>query len=286
MHLMVFSKHLAGPPLGEVARRLRAMEIDAIDLTVRPGGHVAPERVEDELPRAADELGREGVRIGMITTNVTDARAPDTERLLRAAARLGIRHYKLGYYPYKGFGTLRRQRDEVAARMRDLAALNREVGIRGGFHNHSASFFGASVWDVEHVLKGIPPDEIGLYFDPAHAAVEGGSDGWKMGLDLMSDRVVLLAVKDYEWVEGGSGYAGGRRFKVKWCPPEQGNVPWPEALRHLRASGFDGPVSLHSEYQGPHSFRDLSVDDVFAQTARDARLFRRWWDEAAASGRA
>lgn len=284
MQLMVFSKHLAGPPLDEVARRLRAMQIDAIDLTVRPGGHVVPERVEEDLPRAQETLAAEGVRVGMITTAITDARDPLTPKVLRTAARLGVRYYKLGYFPYAGFGTLRRQRAEVAARMRDLAALNREMKIHGGFHNHSADSFGASLWDIHHVLEEVDPTEIGLYFDPAHATIEGGSAGWQMGMDLLSDRISLLAVKDFRWRdarrEGTRGYAGGRRHGVEWLPLEEGNTAWPEVLKHLRRIGFQGPVSLHSEYQGSHSFADLSVDDVFAQTARDLVLFRRWLSEA------
>ena len=277
--LMVFSKHLAGPPLAEVARRLRAIEIDAVDLTVRPGGHVEPERVEDDLPRAQVALAGEGVRIGMITTAITDARDPLTAKVLRTAAGLGIRHYKLGYFSYKGFGTLKRQRTEVAARMKEMAALNRETKIHGGFHNHSDAFFGASLWDIHHVLEGTDVRDLGLYLDPAHATVEGGSRGWLMGMDLLADRLTMLAVKDFRWRDDTRGYAGARRHSTEWVPLEQGNTPWPEVLRHLR--GFGGPVSLHSEYQGPHSFADLSVDEVFAQTARDAALFRRWIKEAA-----
>ncbi|MES2460046.1 MAG: TIM barrel protein [Armatimonadota bacterium] len=276
--LMVFSKHLAGPPLADIARRLRAMEITAVDLTVRAGGHVEPDRVEDDLPRAAAELAQHGVRIGQITTNITDARDKTTESILRSAASLGIGFYKLGYYPYKGFGGLRQQRDEVKAKVKDLGAISHDIGIQGGFHNHSDTFIGASLWDIDYILQDVAPEAIGLYFDPAHAAIEGGSKGWEMGLDLLKDRVVMLAVKDFLWSED-RGYAGGRRFKVQFCPMEIGTVRWPETLRHLAALGYTGPISLHSEYQGSHSWRDLATDAVFEQTASDAALFRQWLAE-------
>ncbi len=278
MQLMVFSKHLAGLPLDKVASRLRAMNIDAIDLTVRPGGHVEPAKAEDDLPRVHETLAKSGVRIGMITTGITDARDPLTPVVLRAAARLGIRYYKLGYFSYEGFGTLKRQRTQVAERMKALAALNREIGIHGGFHNHSANFFGASLWDIHHVLEGCDSRALGLYFDPAHAVVEGGSDGWRMGMDLLSDRITMLAVKDFRWRDDKKGYAGARRHSTEWCPLETGNTPWPTVLKHLKAINFHGPVSLHSEYQGSHSFADLTSDEVLTQTEKDAALFRRWMD--------
>jgi sugar phosphate isomerase/epimerase len=99
-------------------------------------------------------------------------------------------------------------------------------------------------------------------------------------MDLLSDRIVMLAVKDFRWVERKERYAGGRRQGVEWCPLADGNTPWPKVLGHLRRKKFDGPISFHSEYQGAHSFADLSVDEVIAQTKRDVELFKRWWDEA------
>lgn len=281
MQLMVFSKHLAGPPLADVARGLSAIGIAAIDLTVRPAGHVDPARVQDDLPRATEDLAAHGVRIGHITTGITGADEAHASAILETAAALGVRHFKLGYYGYRGFGTLRQARDEACAQMRDLAAMCREVGLTGGFHNHSENFLGACLHDIDFVLDGISPREIGLYFDAAHASIEGGSSGWEMGLDLMRDSVVALAVKDYKWADAMAqpperGYGGGRRWKVRWCPLDAGNVPWPQVLARLHSVGFSGPIWLHSEYQGPHSFRDLESDEVFEQTARDAEIFVPW----------
>lgn len=279
MDLMVFSKHLAGIPLPIAARRLRQMEISKIDLTVREGGHVEPSKVREDLPRAAAELAGEGVQIGMLTTNITDAGVPATRAILETAAELGVSHYKLGYYFYQGFGNLRKQRAQVRAQVRDLAQLNAEIGICGGFHNHSDNFIGACLHDIDFVLEGTPKSALGLYFDPAHASIEGGSKGWEIGLDLLSERVVMLAVKDYRWNQG-SGYAGGRAFHVQWNPLEVGNVPWPRVLERLKSIGFDGPFSLHSEYQGSNSFQDLTTDEVFEQTARDNEIWRAWTRDA------
>lgn len=275
--LMVFSKHLAGPPLDEVGRRLASIGIHEIDLTVRPGGHVEPARAADDLPAAVEALRRSGVRIGMVSTGITDARDAAARAVLEAVARAGIRYYKLGYFPYRAYGSLRELRAEVKARLTDLAQLNADLGIHGGYHNHSDTFFGAVLHDVAHVLEGTDPRHLGAYLDPAHAVIEGGSSGWKIGMDGLRGRVTMLAVKDFRWVEGKHRYAGGRRHSVEFCPLREGNTPWPEVLSLLRRDGFEGPISLHSEYQGCHSFRDLSVDEVFEQTAEDAKLFREWW---------
>ena len=278
--LMVFTKHLAGPPLEESARRLAEFGIHALDLTVRPKGHVEPARAADDLPALAERLHQQGCRVGMLTTNITDAAEPTTRPILATAAKLGITHAKLGYFDYAGFGTHAKRRAEVRAKVKDIAAMCAELGVTAGFHNHSDAYLGASLWDVEHVINGTNPRAIGSYLDPAHATIEGGSSGWEQGMDLLSDRIVMLAVKDFRWVDGKKRYAGGRKHSMEWCPLADGNTQWPKVLQDLRRTRFDGPISFHSEYQGSHSFADLTVDEVIAQTKRDVELFRRWWDEA------
>lgn len=277
MRLMVFSKHLAELPLQKVAPRLRAMNISAIDLTVRREGHVEPERVVDELPQAAQVLGEHGVSIGMITTEITQPDA-QAQRVLEVAASLNIEFFKLGYFAYEGFGSLRKAREEARSQVRHLSQMCAHIGIRGGFHNHSHDYIGASPGDIDFILQSAEPS-IGLYFDGAHAHIEGGSSGWELGLDLLSERLVMLAVKDYRWDENG-GYGGGRRSHARWCPLQEGNTPWTQVLARLRSLGFRGPASLHSEYQGPDSFRDLSGAQVLDQTALDAQTLRSWMQQA------
>ncbi len=163
---MLFSKHLQALPIGEAGAAMRAIGLTKIDLTVRPGGHVEPARAESELPAAAEALKAVGVSIGMISTNITDAGDANTERVLRTAASLGIGYYKLGYFQYRGFGTLRTQRVEVAVRLKDLAAMNAALNIHGGYHNHSDTFFGANLADLDHVLSAIDSKHLGIYFRP------------------------------------------------------------------------------------------------------------------------
>jgi sugar phosphate isomerase/epimerase len=274
--VMMFSKHLQGLPLDRAAPLARAAGVTHLDLTVRPGGHVEPARAGDDLPRVVEQLAGFGLGVGMITTAITDANDPAAEPVLRAAAAAGIKYYKLGYYRYGGFGTLRQQRRDVAAKLKALADLNLSLGVHGGYHNHCDDFFGANLADLDAVLEGLDKTAVGVYLDPTHATIEGGCQGWLMGLDLVAPRVTMLAVKDFVWSEKPERYAGARRHKVEFHPLDGGNVPWPAVLKVLKQVGFDGPVSFHSEYQGPHSFADLDVPGVIEQTRKDVELFRAW----------
>src|SRR5947207_7545245 len=90
----LFSKHL--PDLGwtDLGRAVKEAGFDGVDLTVRPGGHVRPERAADDLPRAIDAIKAQGVTIPMVTTELTSAEDPTAKPLLQAAVRSGVRYFK------------------------------------------------------------------------------------------------------------------------------------------------------------------------------------------------
>lgn len=262
---------------------LKDAGFSGVDLAIRPGGTMEPAVAAEELPRLADFLREHGLDISMISTDITNVAGAYAREVFATAAKLKIRYVKLGYSRYCGFGSLAQLRAQVKAELLPLAELLGEFGLVGGYHNHSADFFGASLWDIHEVIAGVDPQRIGLYFDPAHATIEGGSSGWNMGMDLLRDRIVMLAVKDFRWLMGKEGYAGALRHSVEFCPLEKGNVEWRTVIGQLLATNFRGPVSLHGEYQGPHSFADLSCRAVIEQSKQDLSYFRRVISEAKAS---
>ena len=65
-----------------------------------PQGHVLPERVEEDLPKAAEAITKAGKKVYMLTTAITNADDPVTEKILKTAGSLGIRHYRMGPMHY------------------------------------------------------------------------------------------------------------------------------------------------------------------------------------------
>ncbi|MBV9085451.1 MAG: TIM barrel protein, partial [Acidobacteriaceae bacterium] len=181
--LCFFSKHL--PQLGydELGRRLKDAGFDGVDLTVRKGGHVLPEKVRDDLPRAVEAIQSYGLRVPMITTELTSPSDPAARPTLETAARLKIPFFKLGYWPYQTdvLASLRK----AAADVRGLTDLAKEYGIVGGFHNHPRNV-GLAFWDTDEIMRELDPKWIGYYYDAQNATSEGAIRGWEVGLRLAS----------------------------------------------------------------------------------------------------
>ena len=199
-----FSKHLPELTAGELARAVAALGFGGVDLTVRPGGHVIPERAALDLPPFLAAVREQGLEVPMITTGLVSAADSTARPLLETAGRHRVPFFKPGYYRY-AFVDVRRELNRFAADLGGLAALAAECGVQLGYHNH-AGYIGGPVWDVARVIEGLDPRWVGYYFDVRHAVVEGGDGGWRAALNLIAPRLKMVAVKDFFWEKGPQGW--------------------------------------------------------------------------------
>jgi sugar phosphate isomerase/epimerase len=215
---------------------------DGIECPVRAKGQVLPERVEEDLPKMVEALKAKGQEILVLATDIHAADEPLTEKVLRTAVRLGIRLYRLGPFRYKEDQPISRQLEAIRAKLKELAALNREIGTTGLLQNHSGNgYVGAPLWDLHELLKDTDPRHLGVHYDIGHATVEGGLS-WPTTFALVKDRIGAVIVKDFHWKT-----TPGQGATTVWVPIGQGNVQ-PKFVAMLRASGFSGPITMQFEY--------------------------------------
>ena len=235
--LCMFSKHFPELNYDQLGKTCRDLGFAGIDLTVRPKGHVLPERVVEDLPRAVDALRKAGLEVPMITTEITSTAG--AEPILKTAARLGISYFKPGYWRYNSVDPLTRIK-EVGAEIRGLSQLAAEYKIVMGLHNHSGTYVGEAVWDTWAMIRDLDPRWTGFYYDPGHAAIEGGLGGHEISQSLVAPRLKMVALKDFYW----------NKAVPVWCPMGEGVVDWKKVFSGFSKAGYAGPLSLHLEYDG------------------------------------
>lgn len=242
--ICAFSKHFQWAQIGEMASTCAALGYEGIDLTLRSGGHIEPERVADELPRAVETIHKAGLTVPMVTAGIVDVMSPHAERIVRALRSAGIRRYRWGGFRYKESGALPPQVEEFRRRTADLAALNRQYGVCAMYHTHSgAGQVGASMWDLYLILKDFSPDEVAVNYDIGHATAEGGYGGWIHSSRLLLPHARGIAVKDFRWKQNAKG-----QWVPGWCALGEGMVDFGRFFGMMKASGFHGPLQLHMEY--------------------------------------
>jgi len=237
-----FSKHLQFLDYAEAADACLAAGMNGADLTVRPGGHVLPENVERDLPLAVKAFRNAGLNIEMMASGITDPDDPLTEKVLRTASEMGIRFYRLGYYPYDPALSVVNNLEKIKIKMNGLAVLNEKYKIHGAYQNHAGNYFGAPVWDLWEVIKDMDPQWSGCQYDVRHATVEGNRS-WPLGMKLLKDHIRCMVIKDFKWGEGD-----GKAIEVN-VPVGEGIVDFQAYFKLVKELGIHGPITMHMEYE-------------------------------------
>jgi sugar phosphate isomerase/epimerase len=267
-----FSKHLPAMDWTRLAQAVKKLGFGGIDLTVRPGGHVPPERAAEDLPKAVAAIRDEGLRVPMITTALTSAGDPAAKATLSTAGKLSIPFFKPGYYKYS-FADVRGELQKAMNEFRSLTEISKQSGVQCGFHNHEGNI-GAQLWDVAQTIDQLDPKWVGYYFDIRHAVAEGGVAGWKIALNLAAPRIKMIAVKDSYWEKSSKGW---RQVN---CPLGQGMVDWKAYFKALRQADFHGPISLHLEYEIPGATKAAQEDNTLVVAQRDFEFLKARLQEA------
>ena len=235
--LCAFVKFLQQMSFEELAVTIKRLGFEGIEGTVRPGGHVTPDRVEEDLPKLMQALNANDVDMTIMASGINRADDALSEKTLRLASKLGIKRYRMSYYRYDLKKSVVGQIAHFKSMAKELAALNKELGMQAIYQNHAGDrYLGGTIWDLKALLEDIPKEQMAVGFDIRHAKAEGGMS-WPVYWNVIQPHVGAVYVKDFRWENGklvnvplGEGWVDNRFFT-----PE-------------RLAGFDGPISLHVEY--------------------------------------
>jgi L-ribulose-5-phosphate 3-epimerase len=240
LSISIFSKHLQWLNYKDMAALAAQMGFDGVDLTVRADGHVKPDRVTEDLPKAVEAVKQAGLNVYTITTDIRSADDKNTVNVLKTAAELGIKNYRMGWYSYDSKLDTLANLAVIKKNITDLAAVNEHYQIHGDYENHTGRFAG-SLWDLWMVLKDLDPRWMGCQFDIRHATVDG-AEAWPVNLDLLKNHIGSIAIKDFYWEKVNNKWA------IKDVPLGQGMVDFKRYFAALKKLNFHKPISLHYEY--------------------------------------
>lgn len=278
LEVHLFSKHLQFLGYRAVAEKAAELGFAGLDLTVRPNGHVQPERVETDLPRALAEIHAGGSSCKMITTAVESIDRESDRNLLKVAGELGITFYRSNWVKYLDGKSMPDSLAYWQTEVQKLAAFNQGHGLVGCYQNHAGTKIGASYWEVYQLLQTADPQFFGAQYDIRHAMVEGGLS-WQNGFQLLLPHLKTLVLKDFVW-----GRFNGE-WKVVNVPIGEGMVDFDAYFKLLKTHQIQVPVSLHLEYplggaEKGHSDLTVAPEVVYQAMSRDLKTVQRLWQKA------
>ena len=281
LSLNVFSKHLQFLDYQEMAKVAREIGFDGVDLTVRPGGHVEPENAKRDLPKAVEAIRSEGLQSVMMASGINNAEDPVNLQVLNAAAKQGIKYYRLSYYRITGkkLPSWKATLDPFKKLFDALGKLNEKLDLHGAYQNHSGMYVGSYLPDIAYLLEGNDPRWLGCQFDIRHATVEGGT-AWPLGLEWLKDYISTIVVKDFKW-----GIRNGKHRVIN-VPVGAGVVDFVGYFKELRKYGIHPEVSMHFEYDlggAEHGDREISWprEKIYQAMHDDLTQVHKFWAASA-----
>lgn len=278
LEVHIFSKQLQFldyKAAGEIAAELG---FNGIDLTVRPKGHVNPQQVITDLPKAISDLKAAGSSCKMITTNVGNINQVLDKDVIRTAAQQGVQFYRSAWFKYQKDRSMTDSLLHYQKLVNQLGEFNKQNNIIGCYQNHAGKGIGSSFWEIHKLLETVDPQYFGTQYDIRHATVEGGYS-WQNGLELLHKSIKVIVLKDSKWKKVNG------KWKSIYVPIGEGMVDFTSYFKLLKSYGMAPPVSLHLEYPlggAEHGHQTISVDKkvVFDAMKKDLKTIQELWKSA------
>jgi sugar phosphate isomerase/epimerase len=260
--IVVFSKayQILGLNFDDSAAITSEAGLDGVDVPVRPKGEVEPEKVADDLPRYVAALRRKNLTMPLLTTAITDA-SGSAETIIRTAKKVGAQFYRVGFIEREPDAT--KQIREVRAHLKELAALNKEIGITALVQNHSPAghtYLGGNLDELRALVDGFDPSQIGVAFDIGHALIVH-KDGWRPKFDAIRSHLKVAYLKDAN-VNG------------RWVPFGKGDVGRSGYFKLLRELNYHAPISMHLEYDWQQNGK--TRESLLAALKESSTVLRQW----------
>ncbi|WP_445956884.1 sugar phosphate isomerase/epimerase family protein [Yeosuana sp.] len=274
----IFSKHLQFLDYKSTGEMAAEMGFSGVDLTVRPNGHVLPELVKTDLPKALKHIRTSGINCKMITTSIESINNPLDVNILETAASEQIDFYRTNWFKYKEDMSMPDSLLFYQNEIKKLGELNEKLGLVGCYQNHAGDSVGASFWEIYKILETVNPEYFGTQYDVRHAMVEGGYS-WENGFKLLHPKIKVIVLKDFKWA-----IVNGKWEAIN-VPIGEGMVDFINYFKLLKKHHLKPPVSLHLEYDlggAEKGNRDISVDKkvVFDAMKSDLQKVQKLWKAA------
>jgi sugar phosphate isomerase/epimerase len=237
----LYSQLLVKIPYDDLGPVVRTLGLDGVDLSVQKGGHINPDQSSVDMMRGVEAITGVGLDVPCITTAYTNIADPTIRNVMAISGEMGVPVMRTGVWKYSDTVEPEIRLGEVQRDMIGLMSYARAVRMSIAFPNVAGDNVGASTWDINMMIRGMDAQSVGYAFDPANAALNGG---WTVPLRLALPRLKMIAVRDFTWVKDPAG-----PWKAAPCPLGEGIMDWPKFFAVLGRAKFNGPISIHIDYQ-------------------------------------
>jgi sugar phosphate isomerase/epimerase len=246
MEIVLNSKFFTELSVEQLGEKTIELGYDGVDICVRPGHPIHVDNVIEALPKAMKVWSGQNLTCPLATaaTDITDPNAPEVEGLYAACAEAGIPRLKIGFWRFNEEDDYWQVIDAARRDLEGFGAFSEKYGVQTCYQIHSGACIGSNCAGLMHLINGFDPQHVGAYPDPGHLALDG--EDWAMGLAIIGDYLSVIGIKDALYLPQPDHTPPYIPCFVK---VGDGCVDWERYLGLLCKSGFEGPLTVHTEYR-------------------------------------
>jgi sugar phosphate isomerase/epimerase len=283
MKIIAFTKMMRQADEDGLIRIAHNAKVEGLDLCVREGYPVNPDNADAAMPRLVRRLEKEGIPVPMVTGEGVwrDAGDPSSQRILSGMAQSGVRLYKLGYYYYRPGvdGAYWDFVDRVRRGLEGWSKLGERFGVKVCYHTHCdipglalGQYMGTNCAALMHLLKDMDPARVGAYIGTGNLVVSG--EPFEYGIEMVGKYLSIVELQDVYLERIDNGDQGMHRRH--WTTAGQGAGAWSTIFDTLVRRHFDGPLTMHAEFEVPagETFENVLTREMAYFTSHRARAMR------------
>jgi sugar phosphate isomerase/epimerase len=251
----LFVKPWKSLSLHELARHIRILGFEWIELPVRQGFLCEPETIEKSLPEVVRVMGNEGVKV----LNITASLPLSDGKLYSGSLLAGIHMNRVMFNRQEGenyWDAENRARQMLDAALYFCEKYQYQIGVQ----NHFGRYVPVNAMGMHHLVKDYDPKYVCAIWDPAHNALEGEDP--EPALDIVASHLCVVNLKNAFWRNVNGPEAEEAQWNVYWTTGRQGRASWRRVAHKLKQMAFQGPVCLSAEYSAENDVDRLIVEDL------------------------
>ena len=258
-----------GHSSADLVAEARALDLDAIDLVIAPGGQVDPSDAIDLIEVTVD-CADAGVRVVMVTTNLTSPFDDHAEDVHRGCEEARVPYIRYGAWARLDGASYLDSLQAARAGLRGLETICRRHNLRALVRELPGSLQEQS-GHAAALLHGRLPGYVGMCLAPG-ALGPILPEAWRLDLDALGEHVQALSITNSAVVAGPDGWS---RTSATLA---DGVADWPDLLSAVTQREIDVLAILEGDY---HAGAIWGHDPDPAPNPRellknDLRLVRRY----------
>jgi len=246
MKIILNSKFFSKLSIEQLGEKAAGFGYDGIDICIRSGHTINVDNAIEALPKAVKHWQSLNLICPLASAEVTlnNPKSPDAEILYAACSKANVPRLKIGFWGFHPGDNYWDVMDAARADLEGFAALGEKYGVQTCYQIHSGPCIGSNCAGLMHLIKGFDPKLMGAYPDLGHLVLDG--EDIEMGLSMIYDYLSIVGIKDAMYVRQSDNRTP--RYVPSFVKVGDGCVNWQLALSALKKLGFDGPLSVHTEY--------------------------------------